>query len=45
VERKGNASKTVLVNVSAVAEALHRPPIYLIKYFGFELSTPVQMNS
>ncbi|CAF3574421.1 unnamed protein product [Rotaria sordida] len=42
--RAGHAFKTVLVNVSAVAKALHRSLVYITKYFGFELSTSVEMN-
>ncbi|KAK2781627.1 hypothetical protein FQN52_001404 [Onygenales sp. PD_12] len=37
IEGKGNGIKTVVVNLNTVAQALSRPPAYLIKYFGFEL--------
>ncbi|KAI1938520.1 eukaryotic translation initiation factor 5 [Ophidiomyces ophidiicola] len=37
IEGKGNGIKTVVVNLNSVAQALGRPPAYLIKYFGFEL--------
>ncbi|KAK5073373.1 eukaryotic translation initiation factor 5, partial [Cryomyces antarcticus] len=37
VEGKGNGIKTVIVNLSSVAQSLARPPSYVIKYFGFEL--------
>ncbi|KAI5302290.1 hypothetical protein KEM56_000828 [Ascosphaera pollenicola] len=37
IEGKGNGIKTVIVNLNTVAQALGRPPAYLIKYFGFEL--------
>ncbi|PGG95300.1 hypothetical protein AJ80_09986 [Polytolypa hystricis UAMH7299] len=37
IEGKGNGIKTVIVNLNNVAQALARPPSYLIKYFGFEL--------
>ncbi|CAF1380226.1 unnamed protein product [Rotaria sp. Silwood1] len=44
VTRAGNACKTILVNVSAVAKSLHRSPIYITNYFGFELSTSIRMD-
>ncbi|KAH8696073.1 putative eukaryotic translation initiation factor 5 [Talaromyces proteolyticus] len=37
IEGKGNGIKTVIVNLNNVAQALARPPEYVIKYFGFEL--------
>ncbi|KAI5299883.1 hypothetical protein KEM55_001240 [Ascosphaera atra] len=37
IEGKGNGIKTVIVNLNTVAQAVGRPPAYLIKYFGFEL--------
>jgi translation initiation factor 5 len=37
IEGKGNGIKTVVVNLNTVAQALARPPSYVIKYFGFEL--------
>lgn len=37
IEGKGNGIKTVIVNLSSVAQSLSRPPSYVIKYFGFEL--------
>ncbi|CAD0091686.1 unnamed protein product [Aureobasidium vineae] len=37
IEGKGNGIKTVVVNLSNVAQQLARPPTYVIKYFGFEL--------
>ncbi|KAF2734767.1 hypothetical protein EJ04DRAFT_563910 [Polyplosphaeria fusca] len=37
IEGKGNGIKTVIVNLSSVAQSLARPPSYVIKYFGFEL--------
>ena len=37
IEGKGNGIKTVVVNLSGVAQSLSRPPSYVIKYFGFEL--------
>lgn len=37
IEGKGNGIKTVIVNLSSVAQSLARDPGYVIKYFGFEL--------
>lgn len=37
IEGKGNGIKTVIVNLSSVANSLARPPAHVIKYFGFEL--------
>ncbi|EHL01405.1 ARM repeat-containing protein [Glarea lozoyensis ATCC 20868] len=37
IEGKGNGIKTVIVNLSSVANSLARPGDYVIKYFGFEL--------
>jgi translation initiation factor 5 len=37
IEGKGNGIKTVIVNLSSVAQSLARPPSHVIKYFGFEL--------
>ncbi|KAG9229212.1 putative eukaryotic translation initiation factor 5 [Amylocarpus encephaloides] len=37
IEGKGNGIKTVIVNLSSVAQSLARPGDYVIKYFGFEL--------
>ena len=37
IEGKGNGIKTVVTNLSSVAQSLDRPPSYVIKYFGFEL--------
>jgi len=37
IEGKGNGIKTVVTNLSSVAQSLERPPSYVIKYFGFEL--------
>jgi len=37
IEGKGNGIKTVIVNLSSVAQSLARPPAHVIKYFGVEL--------
>lgn len=37
VEGRGNGIKTVIVNLNEVARALGRPPIYVLKFFGYEL--------
>jgi translation initiation factor 5 len=37
IEGKGNGIKTVIVNLTSVAQSLARPPSHVIKYFGFEL--------
>jgi translation initiation factor 5 len=37
IEGKGNGIKTVIVNLTSVANSLARPPSHVIKYFGFEL--------
>jgi len=37
IEGKGNGIKSVIVNLSSVAASLSRPPVYLVKFFGFEL--------
>jgi translation initiation factor 5 len=37
IEGKGNGIKTVIPNLTSVAQSLARPPNYVIKYFGFEL--------
>lgn len=44
IEGKGNGIKTVIVNLSNVAEQLARPPNYLIKYFGFELGAQTNID-
>jgi len=36
-EGRGNGSKTCVVNMGDVAQALKRPPQYTTKWFGFEL--------
>jgi translation initiation factor 5 len=44
IEGKGNGIKTVIVNLSSVAQSLARPPAYVIKYFGFELGAQTNVN-
>jgi translation initiation factor 5 len=44
IEGKGNGIKTVIVNLSSVAQSLARPGAYVIKYFGFELGAQTNTN-
>ena len=44
IEGKGNGIKTVVVNLSSVAQSLARPGSYLIKYFGFELGAQTNVD-
>ncbi|PBP18682.1 eukaryotic translation initiation factor 5 [Diplocarpon rosae] len=44
IEGKGNGIKTVIVNLSSVANSLARPGGYVIKYFGFELGAQTNSN-
>ncbi|RDL30163.1 Uncharacterized protein BP5553_10441 [Venustampulla echinocandica] len=44
IEGKGNGIKTVIVNLSSVAQSLARPGSYVIKYFGFELGAQTNNN-
>lgn len=44
IEGKGNGIKTVVVNLSSVAQSLARPGSYLIKYFGFELGAQTNLD-
>ncbi|KAI9733730.1 MAG: hypothetical protein M1818_007144 [Claussenomyces sp. TS43310] len=44
IEGKGNGIKTVIVNLSSVAQSLARPGSYVIKYFGFELGAQTTIN-
>lgn len=44
VEGKGNGIKTVIVNLSNVADQLARPPSYVIKFFGFELGAQTNID-
>lgn len=45
IEGKGNGIKTVVPNMSDIAKALARPPLYTTKYFGFELGAQVIVNN
>ena len=38
IEGKGNGIKTVIVNCEDIANALSRPPTYIIQYFGISLA-------
>lgn len=44
VEGKGNGIKTVVVNLTSVAQSLERPGAYLIKFFGFELGAQTNID-
>lgn len=44
VEGKGNGIKTVVPNLTAVAQQLERPGSYLIKFFGFELGAQTNID-
>ncbi|KAK4123455.1 hypothetical protein N657DRAFT_680656 [Parathielavia appendiculata] len=44
IEGKGNGIKTVVTNLSSVAQSLARPGSYLIKYFGFELGAQTNLD-
>lgn len=44
IEGKGNGIKTVVVNLTSVAQSLARPGSYLIKYFGFELGAQTNLD-
>jgi len=44
IEGKGNGIKTVIVNLSSVAQSLARPGSYVIKYFGIELGAQTNTN-
>eukprot|EP00461_Guttulinopsis_vulgaris_P004385 UN04387 len=39
VEGRGNGIKTAFLNIADVAKHLHVVPIYIVKFFGFELGT------
>ena len=44
IEGKGNGIKTVVTNLSSVANSLARPGAHVIKYFGFELGAQTNMD-
>lgn len=44
VEGKGNGIKTVIVNLTSVAQSLDRPGAHLIKFFGFELGAQTNID-
>lgn len=44
IEGKGNGIKTVIVNLTSIANSLARPGAYVIKYFGFELGAQTNNN-
>jgi len=44
IEGSGNGIRTNIVNMSAIAKALGRPPSYPTKYFGCELGAQVTIN-
>lgn len=44
VEGRGNGIKTAIPNLSEVARALGRPPLYVVKYFGSELGAQTNFN-
>ena len=43
IEGKGNGIKTVIPNILDVAHDLGRPPVYLTKFFGFELGAQAKI--
>lgn len=44
IEGRGNGIRTAIMNTSDVARALSRPPVYIIKFFGFELGAQTSIN-
>mmetsp|Transcript_17689 Transcript_17689/g.38215 ORF Transcript_17689/g.38215 Transcript_17689/m.38215 type:complete len:397 (+) Transcript_17689:295-1485(+) len=44
-EGRGNGSKTVIANISAVAQSLHRDPGEVNKFFGCELGAQTTYNA
>ncbi|KAF9004075.1 domain found in IF2B/IF5-domain-containing protein [Cyathus striatus] len=44
IEGKGNGIKTVIPNMSDVAQALSRPPTYTTKFFGCELGAQTSFD-
>lgn len=45
VEGRGNGIKTVISNMTDIAKALERPPMYPTKYFGCELGTNTNFDA
>lgn len=43
IEGKGNGIKTVVPNIMDVAHDLARPPMYITKFFGFELGAQAKV--
>lgn len=39
LEGRGNGIKTKLTNISEISESLLRPPLYIVKFFGYELGS------
>ena len=39
IEGRGNGIRTVVSNITAIADALNRPPDLILRYFGLELGT------
>ncbi|CAF3334731.1 unnamed protein product [Rotaria socialis] len=44
VECRRNCMKTILINLSAIAKDVYRPPIYLAQFICYKLSAPVKQN-
>jgi len=44
IEGRGNGIKTVIVNMTEIAKALHVDPAYPTKYFGIELGAQSKYN-
>ncbi|KTW28687.1 translation initiation factor eIF5 [Pneumocystis jirovecii RU7] len=45
IEGRGNGIKTVIPNMSEIARALSRSPLYVTKFFGFELGAQTTTNT
>lgn len=41
----GNGRKTVLHNLDLIGKSLNRPPVYILKYFGYEIGTQTQFDA
>ncbi|UJR12718.1 hypothetical protein I4U23_016892 [Adineta vaga] len=44
VIKERNSFKTILVNLSDIAKALHRSPLYIVKYLTLELNSSMKIN-